>query len=99
MYLRLSTHPYDPKTLGYQSCFSKPPPYTVLIPPSTQLIEISDGPSLTIGPSLSWAAWIVRLFWPLNRFQMIQSGDMGAVGCAFGIFDRGEKKTGYRTYL
>lgn len=47
------THPNDPNTRGYHSCFSNPPVYMVLIPPLMQLIEISDGASRMMGPSLS----------------------------------------------
>lgn len=60
-----------------------------------QLIEISAGASLTIGPSLAWAAWMVRLFWLLKRFHRIQAGVIGADQCAFGILDNGERKMGY----
>jgi hypothetical protein len=42
---------------------------------------------------------MVLLFWALKRFQVIHMGDMGAVGWALGIFDRGERKTGSKTYL
>lgn len=67
------------------------------MPPSTQFMEISDGPSLTMGPSCSWAAWMVLLFWPRYRLQIIQAGDIGAVQCALGSFDNGDRKTGYIT--
>lgn len=89
-----NTNPNDAKTRGYQSCFSNPPAYTDLIPSSTQLIEISDGPNLTIGPSFSCAAWIVRLFRLVNRLQSIHTGEKEALQCTLGIFDSGERNAG-----
>jgi hypothetical protein len=39
------------------------------------------------------------LFWLLKRFQSIQAGEIGADQCAFGIFESGDKKTGYTIVL
>lgn len=97
--IRSKTYPSEPKTRGYHSCFSNPPVYTDLMPPSTQLIDISDGPSLTIGPSFSCAACMVRLFCIRNRFHSIQNGEMETLQCAWGIFANGEMNEGYTIAL
>lgn len=38
---------------------------------------------------------MVRLFCALYRLQIIHTGEIGADQCALGIFDNGERKTGY----
>jgi hypothetical protein len=39
------------------------------------------------------------LFWLLKRFQSIQAGEIGDDQCAFGIFESGDRKTGYTIVL
>jgi hypothetical protein len=62
-------------------------------------MDISLGPNLTIGPSFSCAACIVRLFVAMKRRQVIHAEEMGAVKCALGIRAKGDKNAGYRMYL
>jgi hypothetical protein len=62
-------------------------------------MEISDGPSLTIGPSFSWTAWMVLLFRLVNRLHSIHAGEMGALQWALGILDSGDRKAGYMITL
>ncbi len=62
-------------------------------------MDISLGPNLTIGPSFSCAACIVRLFVAMKRRHVIHAEEMGAVKCALGIRAKGDKNAGYRIYL
>lgn len=62
-------------------------------------MDISLGPNLTIGPSFSCAACIVRLLAAMKRRQVIHADEIGAVKCALGIRANGDRKAGYRMYL
>src|SRR5690242_18670458 len=91
-YPKLVKNPYQLYPL-LGSFFSKPPAYTSLIPPLTQLTLISCGPKQTIGPKRSCASFRVAFSIFRHRTHEIHRLVNGARGCAAGIF-----RTGFDTY-